>query len=97
MISIHNSGVLKHKNIYIVNAIIKNSMQQPYCLNFFIDYWKKALDKSSEIIFERNIGTISYYFLEQLETKAKKNKHNTRYRSIEIVEHIAKYYSKQWS
>ena len=44
-------------------------MQQLYSLHFFIKEWKDVLDNPHEVIFEQNIGTISYYFLERLKTK----------------------------
>lgn len=49
--------------------MIENNMQQPYSLHHFIKKWKYALDNPHEVIFEQNIGTISYYFLERLKTK----------------------------
>ncbi len=44
-------------------------MEQTFGLNWFVRDWKDALDNSHEVIFEQNIGTISYYFLERLKTK----------------------------
>lgn len=37
----------------------------------FLKNWEDTLKNSHEVIFEQNIGTISYYFLERLKTKQK--------------------------
>ena len=67
-------------------------MQQPYSLYFFIERWKDALNNPHEVIFEQNIGTISYYFLEQLKTKKIKtaSKINCKYqlKLLRILQNI---------